>query len=141
MEQVLQQFSLSRFVKRIDVRGRIKKLPLPMQAFVNLNLGQLLALSIAIPDFVPLVDEVAVGWLFYMGITASAQTIRERYGDRFQAWRRRGLEDQHEAGALPDLDQAELEALDPGIIELTLREIEHLDAEVFQSAIADIRKS
>jgi len=141
MEQVLQQFSLSRFVKRVDVRGRIKKLPLPMQAFVNFNLGQLLALSIALPDFVPLVDEVAAGWLFYMGITASAQSVRERYGDRFQAWRRRRLENQHEAGALPDLDHAELEALDPGIIELTLREIEDLDPEVFQSAIADIRKS
>ncbi len=142
MEQVLQHFSVpQRFIERMDVRARIKRLPLPVQAFVNFNLAQLLALSIAIPDFIPLVDEVAAGWLFYMGITATAQSVRERYGDRFQAWRQRRFESRQTAGALPDLEQAELEQLDPSIIELTLREIEDLDPKVLQAAIADLRRT
>ena len=92
MEQVLQGSSLPRrFLQRLDIRGRIKRLPLPLQAFVNFNLAQLLALSIMLPDFIPLVDEVACGWLFYMGITATAQSVRERYGDRIQAWRARRI--------------------------------------------------
>lgn len=141
MEQVLDRVSLpQRFIQRLDVRGRIKALPLPIQIFVNFFLSQLLALSIAIPDFIPLVDEVAAGWLFYMGITATAQSVRERYGDRFEAWRQRRLE-ARSAGALPDLEQAELEELDPSIIEMTLREIEGLDPTVLQEAIAGLRRS
>jgi hypothetical protein len=140
MEQVLQNFSLpQRFLQQLDIRGRIKRLPLPMQAFVNFNLAQLLALSIALPDFIPLVDEVAAGWLFYMGITATAQSVRERYGDRFQAWRQRRLERQ-DGLALPDLEQAELQELDPSLIEMTLVEIEQLDPQVLQNAIAGLRR-
>lgn len=142
MEQVLQRFSLPQnFIQRLDVRGRIKRLPLPLQAFVNFNLAQLLALSIALPDFIPLVDEVAAGWLFYMGITASAQSIRERYGERYQAWRLERRDTGVSTAALPDLEQADLEDLDPSIIEMTLREIEDLDPAVFQSAIADLKRS
>jgi hypothetical protein len=140
MEQVLDRGSLpQRFIQRLDVRGRIKRLPLPMQAFVNFNLAQLLALSIALPDFIPLVDEVAAGWLFYMGITATAQSVRERYGDRFQAWRRRRVE-QRGATALPDLELSEVQQLDPSLIEMTLAEIERLDPQVLQDAIAGIRR-
>jgi hypothetical protein len=140
MEQVLDRGSLpQRFIQRLDVRGRIKRLPLPMQAFVNFNLAQLLALSIALPDFIPLVDEVAAGWLFYMGITATAQSVRERYGDRFQAWRRRRVEQQG-ATALPDLELSEVQQLDPSLIEMTLAEIERLDPQVLQDAIAGLRR-
>ncbi len=140
MEQVLQRFSLTRLVERMDVRGRIKRLPLPIQAFVNFNLAQLLALSIAIPDVIPLVDEVACGWLFYQGITATAQSVRERYGDRFEAWRRRRIEQTMEHDALPDLEQAEDLELEPSLVELTLREIEDLDPDVLHGAIARIKQ-
>jgi hypothetical protein len=140
MEQVLESVSLpQRFIRRLDIRGRIKALPLPLQIFVNFFLSQLLALSIAIPDFIPLVDEVAAGWLFFMGITATAQSVRERYGDRISAWRQQRIE-ARTAGALPDLERAEVDELDPSIIEMTLREIEDLDPTVLQEAIAGLRK-
>jgi hypothetical protein len=80
MDQVLDRISLpQRFIQRLDVRGRIKRLPLPFQLLVTFFFSQLLALSIGLPDLLPLLDEVAAGWLFYMSVTATAQTVRENW--------------------------------------------------------------
>ena len=139
MEHVIESVSpAKRFLDRLDIRGRIKRLPLPIQVLVNYSFLQLLALSIAIPDIVPLLDEALAGWLCYMGITATAASVRERYGDRFRAWRMRGkgLAKGSAAGALPDLDNAE--ELDPSIIEMTLAELEGMDPDFIQQAIADL---
>ncbi len=143
MEHVLEQASApQRFLARFNLKERIKKLPLPVQAFVNFSFAQLLALSIAIPDIIPLLDEAVAGWLFYMGITATASSIRERYGPRIKAWRsrRKQIAPASVRGALPDLDNAEAEELDPSLIEMTLAELEGMDPNIIHEAIADLRR-
>jgi hypothetical protein len=74
---------------RLDLRRRLMGLPLPLQILLTFSFSQLFALTIAIPDLIPLVDEAIAGWLFYVGIMATAGTVRTRYGPRIAAWRRR----------------------------------------------------
>lgn len=142
MEHVIDPTAAPRgFLARFNLKERIKRLPLPVQAFINFSFMQLLALSIAIPDVIPLLDEALAAWLFYQGITATAASVRERYGDRFRAWRskRKQLANGRH-GALPDLDNAEMEDLDPSLIEMTLAELEGLDPQLVQEAVAGLRR-
>jgi hypothetical protein len=136
MEHALPSLSLpERFLKRLDLRNRIMRLPLPVQLFINFLLAQALAFTIAVPDLIPLVDEVVTGWLFYVGVTATAASIRERYGDRIDAWRQRRVETRA-VGALPDVE-AELEELDPSLLEMTLQEIEGMDPDLVRQTFTE----
>ena len=60
------------------VKNGMKKLPLPMQLFMNLAFACLLLIDIVIIDGIPLVDELLLGWLLYAGVSSSADTIRGR---------------------------------------------------------------
>ena len=60
------------------LKQRIKNLPIPLQMFVNVAFVGLLLLDIAVPDILPVLDELILGALVYIGVTASIQSIRDR---------------------------------------------------------------
>jgi hypothetical protein len=64
------------FMNRI--KDGMKKMPLPVQLFMNLAFAGLLAIDLVIVDGIPLIDELLLGWLLYAGMSASADTIRGR---------------------------------------------------------------
>jgi hypothetical protein len=64
------------FMNRI--KDGMKKMPLPVQLFMNLAFAGLLAIDLVIVDGIPLIDELLLGWLLYAGMSASVDTIRGR---------------------------------------------------------------
>jgi len=64
------------FMNRI--KDGMKKMPLPMQLFMNLVFAGLLVVDLLIVDGIPLVDELLLGWLLYAGTSASVDTVRRR---------------------------------------------------------------
>ncbi len=112
---------------RIDIRGRLARLPLPVQAIITLFLAQLLALDIALPDILPLVDEVILGWLLYLAGSTSVATIRERYGERIKGWCGQALGSESGEAAIADEESTSIEQLDNLLAEATRRELEALD--------------
>jgi len=113
------------WLARLDVKRRLMRLPLPVQVFLTFSFSQLLALTLAIPDLLPLVDEMVAGWLFYVGVSATAATVRERYGERLRRIARRDPKPAEPvARSLPDLETDA--SLEPSLVEATLRELEGL---------------
>ncbi len=129
-----------RFLSKIDLRGWLGRMPLPIQALVTFFFVQLFIVNLAVPDLIPLIDEVVCGWLLYMGISASAATVRERYGHKLSSFgkRRQVIDIPQERDVLPDLEEAEAHELDPVLVHATLKEMEGLDPEILREAIAEI---
>ena len=71
------------FMKRL--KDGMKKLPLPMQLFMNLAFAGLLLIDLVIVDGIPLIDELLLGWLLYAGTSASVDTIRGRRRQELEA--------------------------------------------------------
>ncbi|MFH1468940.1 MAG: hypothetical protein ABIO70_31430 [Pseudomonadota bacterium] len=113
---------------KLDVKRRLMRLPLPAQILLTFTFSQILALTIAIPDLLPLVDEAIAGWLFYVGLTATSATIRTRFGPRLAAWRQRHrLAAAPADPALPDLERGEELGLDPVLVHASLQEVGALE--------------
>ena len=104
----------------MDLKERIKNLPLPMQVFVNLGFAGLLLLDVVILDPLPLLDELLIGWLLFTGVSGTASSIRERRGT---------------AGALPAAvdvrDQQVPPELDDELLTAAAAEVEALEGVPF----------
>jgi hypothetical protein len=142
MERAIEPSSLpQRILQRMDLGSWLHQLPLTAQVLVTIGLGLLLVLCLTVPDFIPLIDEVVAGWLFFLGLASTARSLKDRRARaQLDGAERPVLAADALDTTLPDLEHAEALALDPAIVEMTMREMDHLDPELVQEAIAELSR-
>jgi len=69
---------LSTWWDELDLKTKIKNLPMPLQVVVNGLLVTLLFVDMVFFDGLPLIDELLLGWLLYNGVSATFSAVKER---------------------------------------------------------------
>lgn len=94
------------------VEEKVAKLALSKQILISLAFGLLFLIDLVVPDIIPFVDEIIIGWLVYSGLSAVSSTIKK----------------QNELIEAPNpLDPAYFGEIDPKIMEATEKELAKLD--------------
>ena len=69
----------------LSLKTRIQDLPLSKQILLTSGFVFLMLLTLVIPDPVPFLDELLVGWLLFTGASATVGTLRQRRAERLEA--------------------------------------------------------